>query len=473
MAGSLANRARQRPPAWAVGMGVAGLVSLVTIIGHAFVGRDLALWPTTPSEYQDIFTISADGSGLTKLTRIPGRYDDPAWSPDGTRVAFGSRGPEGLGILVMNPDGRGRTHLTDNLGFYDNPAWSPDGHKIAFALQAQGNNELYVMNADGGEQTRVADNLSWYVGDIVWSPNDTKIAFTSHRERSSQIHVINADGSSLINLTGNLPFANNPTWSPDGSNIAFDGVGGYGGDIYIADATGDQPPRRLNVSLAHEPAWSPDGKKIAFVSFWSLSPTISTMNPDGTGRTNLTRGALFDHVRGLTWSPDAAKIAFWAYQAHSPYPDIYMMNGDGSKLTRLTTILVEWAASVSRGLEPAWSWRNWRWILPWNWPALLRSSHVAPSYSYVVPSGFSWSPDGSNIVFVSMQEGARLKSAIGKVGTFLAYLFFAICGPTALWFGVKSWRRHGANRVTILCVVSGAIPTLITILLLWVFLVPA
>lgn len=470
VAGFLANRARQRPPAWAVGMGVAGLVSLVTIIGHAFVGRDLAFWPTTPSEYQDIYAISTDGSGLTKLTRIPGRYDDPAWSPDGTTVAFGSRGPEGLGILVMDPDGSGRMHLTDSLGFYDKLAWSPNGRKIAFSMQAPGNGELYVMDADGSGQTVLADNLGWHTDDITWSPNGTKIAFTSHRERSSQIYVINADGSSLIDLTGNLQFANNPTWSPDGSNIAFDGVGGYGGDIYIADATGDQPPRRINVSLAHEPAWSPDGKKIAFVSSWSLSPTISTMNPDGTRQANLTGSAPLEFVGEPTWSSDGTNIAFWAYQPQRPYPDIYVVNADSSSLRRLATIIVEAPATAALEFTPPPF--SWRWLLPQNWPSLLRSSWC-PTRSYTVPQAFSWSPDGSKIVFVSMQKGARLKSALGKMGTFLAYLFFAICGPTALWFGVKSWRWHGANRVTILCVVSGAIPTLITILLLWVFLVPA
>ncbi len=76
----------------------------------------------------------------------------------------------------------------------------------------------------------------------------------------------------------------------------------------------------------------------------------------------------------------------------------------------------------------------------------------------------AWSPDGARIAFVSMQKGARLKSALGKVGTFLVYLFFAICGPTAVWFGVKSWRRQGVDPATVVCVVSGAIPTVCIIL---------
>ncbi len=245
VAGFLAKRARQGPPAWAVGMGVAGLVSLVTIIGHAFVGRDLVLWPTTPSEYQDIYTISADGSGLTKLTRIPGRYDDPAWSPSEATAAFGSGGPEGRGILVMNPDGSGRVHLTDDLGFYDNPAWSPDGHEIAFTMSlAQGNSELYVMNADGGEQTVLADNLGWHTDEITWCPDGTRIAFTNYREGSSGIYVINAHRGGQINLTKGFQSASNPSWSADGGKIASAGVWGGGFvKIYTVNSAGTAPAK--------------------------------------------------------------------------------------------------------------------------------------------------------------------------------------------------------------------------------------
>ena len=80
------------------------------------------------------------------------------------------------------------------------------------------------------------------------------------------------------------------------------------------------------------------------------------------------------------------------------------MNADGSGLTRLATIIVrEPATARPQFVFPSFSW-DWHWVLPWNWPALLRSSHVAPSYSWVIPSDFCWSPNNSKIAFSTVRN---------------------------------------------------------------------
>ena len=113
--------------------------------------------------------MDADGSNPTRLTDNPASDIVPAWSPDGTKIAFASRRDGNPEVYVMDADGSNPTRLTDNPTFDGVPAWSPDGTKIAFASGRDGNPEVYVMDADGSNQTRLTN---YPLSDAVpaWSP---------------------------------------------------------------------------------------------------------------------------------------------------------------------------------------------------------------------------------------------------------------------------------------------------------------
>ena len=118
----------------------------------------------------------------------------------------------------------GLTQLTSNSGEDSTPAWSPDGSKIAFTSAIDGYNEIYVMNADGSNIIQLTDNSDWDDVSPAWSPDGSKIAFMSDRDRDDdifEIYVMNADGSNVIQLTNNSDQDGFPAWSPDGSKIAF------------------------------------------------------------------------------------------------------------------------------------------------------------------------------------------------------------------------------------------------------------
>jgi Tol biopolymer transport system component len=219
--------------------------------------------------------------------------------------------------------------------------------KIAFVSNRDGGFQVFVMDADGGNPTRLTDQLSNFMP--TWSPDGSKIAFQSNRAQPSpsvyQIYVIDADGSNQTRLTDiPSPFgAHDPTWSPDGTRIAFTSTITGNGEIYVIDADGGDVTQLTNDGDHKEHiAWSPDGSKIAYTNWFKRD--IYTINADGTNPTNLTNVPDAMDSRP-DWSPDGSKIVFDS-RRDGPGVSVYVMNADGSNVTRLTH-------SIDH--QPAWS----------------------------------------------------------------------------------------------------------------------
>ena len=168
----------------------------------------------------------------------------------------------------MNSDGSNQTQVTFDITDSVNPAWSPDGTRIAFQSYRDGQAEIYVMNADGSGLSRLTAS-SDYDGEPSWSPDGKRIAFVSRRTGGYRVYIMKADGSAQGVLSGQA-YSGHPAWSPDGSQIAYEADGDRDGwlELWLMHYEGfDQhmifEPQETETD-AIAAGWSPDGRFVTF-----------------------------------------------------------------------------------------------------------------------------------------------------------------------------------------------------------------
>jgi len=236
----------------------------------------------------EIYVMDANGANLVRVaTGI-----DPAWSPDGKKMAFGSAQGE---ISVINADGTGLQVLTNKKDWQ--PTWSPDGRRIAFMSERDGNRQIYVMDANGQNQARFT-NHSFHDRHPSWSPDGKKIAFISNRpgedgSQKWQIWVMDPNGANQTMLTREGVDHYRPVGSPDSRKIAFGVWTGQRNEIWVMDANGANATMLtadfvyILEGQGYGLSWSPS-YCIAFVSNKYGNPDIYAMWMDGTGLVRIT-----------------------------------------------------------------------------------------------------------------------------------------------------------------------------------------
>lgn len=328
-----------------------------------------------------VVVLVAAALGLVALTAAAAVVlaRDGAEPVEGDVIAYSCREQHNrwYAICSMQSDGTEQQRLTSDRLATSDPAWSPDGRRIAFTRnQDEGESttfttdEVFVMDADGRDVRQLTpEEIGMSSGQPTWSPDGKEIAYVRGESvasvvpsRYGQLFAVNADGGEARRITAGHPDTD-PDWSPDGRAIAFTrgenlSSSRANDDLYVLDlATGatHQLTRTPPGVFEAAAAWSPDGSLIAFARVTGTSQfdgaaSIHVINSDGTGGRLVLEHKLFAYAPySLAWSPDGRSIAFET----SPMigcTSISVVGSEGGSPRALTTC----ARPIESSVAPAW-----------------------------------------------------------------------------------------------------------------------
>ncbi|MES2152544.1 MAG: Tol-Pal system beta propeller repeat protein TolB [Pseudomonadota bacterium] len=240
----------------------------------------------------------ADGEGVQTAAHSSESIISPAWSPDGSKVAYVSFEQRKPVVYVQDLVTGTRRVVANEKGSNSAPAWSPDGSKLALALSKDGHTQIYSMNADGSGLRRLS-NSNDIDTEPQFSADGQTIYFSSNRSGGPQIYKMSASGGNPTRVTFTGSYNISPRVSADGKTLAWVSQRDGGFSLYAKDLASDQELRLADA--ATEPSFSPNGKYIMYATKAGGRTALAVVSVDGRVKQRLTSQA--GNIREPNWGP--------------------------------------------------------------------------------------------------------------------------------------------------------------------------
>ena len=243
----------------------------------------------------------ADGYGPQTILASNEPIISPAWSPDGTRLAYVSFERRKPVVYVQSLTTGGRNAVANFTGSNSAPAWSPDGRRLAVVLSKDGGSQMFTISADGGGQAQRLSTSAGIDTEPNWSPDGQWILFTSDRGGSPQIYRMPASGGQAQRMTFEGNYNVSPRHSPDGKSFTFVQRNGSRFSVVVQDFASRQAQVLTDGGVDESPSFAPNGRMLLYASEVRRRGILAAVSSDGRVKQRFTETG--GDVREPAWGP--------------------------------------------------------------------------------------------------------------------------------------------------------------------------